>query len=96
MIFTWFKNLHQYNYIKSILYIKKLTMIPYIIILSLFIFLLIIYLFIILRLKTLNKRHIEHTWIEWIKSSYNRMFVITTIFMFILFIISSIIILTIY
>lgn len=71
-------------------------MIPYIIILILFICLLMIYLFIIFRLKTLNKRHIEHTWIEWIKCAYSRMFIITTILMWILFIISSIIILTIY
>jgi hypothetical protein len=69
-------------------------MISYIIILALFIFLLLIYLFIIFRLKVLNKRHIEQTWIEWIKCAYNRVFVITTLLMFILFILSTIIILT--
>jgi hypothetical protein len=69
-------------------------MIPYIIISILFICLLLIYLFIIFRLKILNKRHIEQTWIEWIKCAYNRMFVITTILMWVLFWISVIIILT--
>lgn len=69
-------------------------MIPYIIIFALFIFLLLIYLFIIFRLRILNKRHIEQTWIDWIKCAYNRMFVITTILMWILFALSTIIILT--
>lgn len=69
-------------------------MTPYLIIFALFIFLLFIYLFIIFRLKVLNKRHIEQTWIEWIKCAYNRVFVITTILMCILFALSTIIILT--
>ncbi|MDD5213362.1 MAG: hypothetical protein PHG82_02980 [Candidatus Gracilibacteria bacterium] len=69
-------------------------MIPYIIIFALFIFLLLIYLFIIFRLRILNKRHIEQTGIDGIKCAYNRMFVITTILMGILFALSTIIILT--
>ncbi len=69
-------------------------MTTYLIIFALFIFLLLIYRFIIFRLRIINRRHIEHTWIEWIKCAYNRVFIITTILMCILFALSTIIILT--